>query len=569
MALWQWDPAVRHFWNQTPCTVDDTWPVLQYGVLGYDPMGDRFVIPKSGAAPGDPDTWFGQLNGNGVTSWTNATDYVDVGGDATAIVFDPNKQSLFLTAPPFYALPPGGTVWSTSINGVQALFPRVDGPAGYDPVRSTFVMVVPNDTGILTGPATWEFSLAAQTWSVRSTEASPESGAEALWWDPETQVIGMLASDQTQMSVWSWDPVAATWNAVTPASGSSVPTGAISVRATSYDPVQKVLVAWVQVGTDVSLWAWDGTSKTWTRLSPDRWPLLWPQMIGSYQGVYDTVRQRDLFVGTWFQQELVLLDWDGVSPVFTDRHVSPGDLWPKNLQHVTAALDRHRGKLMICGDPNPGTFSELWEWDVVAGGWTNLTPATAPANWPSCGAAHMVYDAGRRRIVVGTDGILSSYVTELDPQTGAWQAQSLPTNVGRALAECPTTMVYDEQRQRVVIAVAAGTVAEWDGTTWTLPLNATPNGCPAPSPSLVGTYDARRSRVVLLMSDSSGNLQQLWTWDGAQLVNATPSPAGLPVRPGATVIDDLGRGNLMVIGSSSDPASTLGQFLNVWEGALP
>jgi hypothetical protein len=114
-----------------------------------------------------------------------------------------------------------------------------------------------------------------------------------------------------------------------------------------------------------------------------------------------------------------------------------------------------------------------------------------------------------------------------------------------------------------------GTVAEWDGTTWTLPLNATPDGCGDPSPSLAGTYDARRGRVVLLIDDPSGDSKQLWTWDGAQLVNATPSTAGLPVRPGATVIDDLGRGNLMVIGLSGDPTSTLGQFLSVWEGALP
>jgi hypothetical protein len=570
MALWQWDPAVRHFWNQTPCTVDGTWPVLQDGVLGYDPMGDRLVITKYGAISGNPATWFGQLGGNGIT-WTNSADYVDIGNDVdtTAMVFDAGKQSMFLTAPPFYTLPPGGTVWSTSINVAQSLFPLDEGPAGYDPVRGTFVMVLPNDTGANTGPATWEFSLAAQSWSVRSTEAFPASGVGALWWNPETKVLGMVASDQTQLSVWNWDPVAGTWNAVTPAAGSSVPTGAFSVRAVSFDPVEKVVVAWLQSGgTDVALWAWDGTSKTWTRLSPDRWPLLWPQMIDSFQAVYDTVNQRDLFVGARSQQDLVLLDWDGVAPVFTDRHVAPGDLWPTNLSPVAAALDRHRGKLMICGAPNPNKFSELWEWDVVAGGWTNLTPATAPAGWPSCGAANtnMVYDAGRRRIVVGS--AVSAYLTEMDPQTGAWQVQSPPTNIWQALSRCPNAVVYDEKRQRVVIASAVGTVAEWDGTTWTLPLNATPNGCPTSAPTLVGTYDARRGRVVLFMNDLTGGPQQLWTWDGAQLVNATPSPAGLPMRAG-TVIDDLGRGNLMVFGWSVAPAYNFGRFLNVWEGALP
>ena len=287
MALWQWDPAVRHFWNRTPCTVDDSWPVLQDGVLGYDPPADRLVVAKYGALAGDPTTWFGQLQGNGAV-WTDTTAYTDIGldPDVTALVFDPHRQSLFVTAPPFYELPSGSTVWSSSISAPLSLFPLSQGPVGYDPERATFVMVLPND-----GPATWEFSLAQQTWSVRSTETVPADGAAYLWWNPGSRVLSMLALRESQqaagswdLSLWDWDPGPGTWGPIEPSSASSVPTGVERVYSLSFDPVQKRLVAWLQLsGTDVELWAWDGTSRTWTRLSPDRWPSLWPPWLESLQ----------------------------------------------------------------------------------------------------------------------------------------------------------------------------------------------------------------------------------------------------------------------------------------------
>ena len=476
-----------------------------------------------------------------------------------------------MTWPRFDELRSGQTTWVSAI-GPTTIGPDGlrTGPAGYDPERATFVMVsLPNE-----GMATWEYALGTGSWTDRSTATAPSDVWEtSLWWNSATARIDMLVLAgpvlSPEVSVWEWNHVQGTWAAVLPSQGSSRPTGITRIEAISADTERGQLVAWfVTSALTVELWAWDAAARTWSRLSPDRWPTLWPPRIESIAPVYDSVRQRMVFVGSGFQQEVVLLDWDGTAPVFTDRHGASPAAWPRNLEKVTAAYDRHRRRIVICGPPNPGQYAELWEWSGDSGTWTNLTPATLPATWPSCRSGHMAYDAGRRRIVVWSDGILTSALWELDPQTGIWQRPPLPTEVDRLLSGLTTAIAYDEKRARIVITSTGLAIGEWDGSVWTLPAVGGA-GQPTDFNGVTSTYDARHGRVVVMTTGFEGR-RRLWSWDGARLVDETSAGFTNLGASGSGLLYDLARGNLVWVGGLINaPNPNIDNFLHVFEGNLP
>lgn len=569
-TLWEWDPAVQYFWERTPCVPESGWPRTEgyFGAFGYDRTAGRFVIAGSQANVGD-ELWLGPTATTSVWSVTPAVYSIVADWPETNMVFDPHRNSMFLTWVRFDELRSGQTTWTAAIGptGTGQVGPRT-GPAGYDPERATFVMVSPDD-----GMATSEYPLAGGQWVDRSTATAPSDVHDvALWWNPMTARIDMLvvAGPVTapQVSVYEWDHVQGKWNAIQPSPGSANPGGIGVIEAVSADQ-QGRLVAWLTPpGAESQLWSWDAGARSWVRLSPERWPTLWPSSESSV-AVYDSIRQRVVFAGSGFQKEVMVLDWNGTDPVFADRRGAPTAAWPKNLEVIVGTYDRHRRRLVICGHPNPGTYSELWEWDGESGTWTNRTPATLPAVWPSCaGNTSMAYDAGRRRVVAWAASNLDAALWEQDPQTGAWQQPALPNDVRTQFLGSPTTVVYDEKRARVVVASAAPAIAEWDGSAWTMPVPR-PTG-PASSDSITSAYHARRGRVVLLTGPAGS--RRLRTWDGTQLTDETPAAfTALKGSPGggrSALLYDLARGNLMLLSGVSSPNGVDG-FTHVFEGSVP
>jgi hypothetical protein len=486
--------------------------------------------------------------------------------DDSTLVYDPVRQSLVSTLFPFSELRAAMSSWSALFpyDGTVLGGPSARGPAGYDPNRGAFVMVIPD-----LGMATWEYEIASKSWKDRTpSKPLPAADDVQLWWNPSTKTNGMLtlnnALTNPTVAVWTWDPLKGDWLAET-ATTPVVPAGVAYIHTAAFDVTRGRLVVDFEHGANApaytSLWAWDVATRTWARLSPERWPALWPPALHQ-SSVYDPVHKKTVFVGSDATEVPRILDWDGTSPTFVEHLPALGAPWPPALNSLTTAYDRDRRRLVVCGLA-PIDIVTTWEWDADTGTWTDLKPLTRPGAYPLCNTgSSMVYDAARRRILIWD--LVTHWFWQLDPQVGAWEMIKLPPDVASLLSEKQSTLVYDEGRARAVIATSRLDVIEWDGTNWTLKPNP---GTRADGP-IVTAYDARHGRSIFAVSASP---RQLYSWNGAALTEVTgafaSTSASLNFGSGNQMLYDLVRGNLILIAPKPDP-DRFGWETSVWEGGV-
>jgi hypothetical protein len=589
--LWEWDEDARHFWDRTSCQPSDTWPVVQgSAVLGYDASKDALVLAGETYYPSALTmTWTRPLAGDGQwTSWP-ATYLVNPAGydpKQATIFHDPERRSLMLL-PALLELPDGASDW-VSLDTTLLNRPNGVGAVAYDPGRRTFLnAVVPQNPG--QPMTTWEFSLDSGSWTDRTPAAGPPSAPSSAfaWWNPSSQRTELLTLDGDfaspgSPSVWAWDPVQGSWQSVPPASDTTVPAPPVTIQAASFDETRARLVIWLDHQAGIAsqeLWAWNTAPRTWTRLSPDRWPVLGP-WLSDRIAAYDSVRRRTVMLGIDGAGDglVRVIEWDGESTAFVDRRVLGVCPWPGPLQNLAAAYDRDRQRLVMFAvrpgpSQSPRPQGELWEWDGATGSWTDLTPARQPSIWPGVDNWAMAYDATRKRIVLWGTGATSANLYEWDAATGTWSRPIVPFYV--QLLGVANVAVYDERRALTVLAAygpGAPTIAEWDGNT----LNYAINQRPLDQGWLAGAYDARAARVMLVTLGTT--TPQLLSWDGQVLADVTP-PAlaagpfdlSVPIYPSGGeggLVYDLRRGNIMLFAPPrrSSP-STLDWSLHVWEGA--
>jgi len=356
------------------------------------------------------------------------------------------------------------------------------------------------------------------------------------------------------------------------AAGTPTPAGANVPSKVSYDESRGRVVVWFSAPTlgGAELWAWTVATRTWARLSPARWPTLWPAAddeAGAYESaVYDAGRGRLVWFSSDSDIDVEALEWDGQSPTFSDPRPPTVGAWPSHLYDISAVYDRDDARSYVFGvrdqrDP------QLWEWHGDTGSWVDRTNADDPTRAaPDVGGtSSMAYDARRGRLVLWAHPFSTTtfVVSEWDPATGLWEQRDVPANV-LARAKEGGVAVYDEARGRVVLVWPGPAIAEWDGASWTLPTVPTPA---TPVATVLATYDPRRGRVVVLEGGA-----KLASWDGQHLVDETPASFAAVAAdiqtPAAGLVYDWTRGNLVLMGERAAnllPNSALG--LGVWTGS--
>ena len=213
---------------------------------------------------------------------------------------------------------------------------------------------------------------------------------------------------------------------------------------------------------------------------------------------------------------------------------TPSGSQPSSRIFHALSFDGARDRAVLFGGYNGSTeFNDTWEWNPSAGTWSQRSPGTSPSIRQVMAFA---YDAARGRTVMwggfSNSGGFRSDTWEWDGTNWTQVAASGPIP-GR----CAAAMVYDSQRQRVILFGGQGQtnfandVWEWDGATWT---QTFAGGASGPSPRFFHNmvYDSGRRRVVMFGGNNNSNLvNDTWSWNPqtstwTQIASTGPSARG-------------------------------------------
>ncbi|MFC2052645.1 kelch repeat-containing protein, partial [Chloroflexota bacterium] len=198
-------------------------------------------------------------------------------------------------------------------------------------------------------------------------------------------------------------------------------------------------------------WEYDGTSQTWTEVTP----VTSPPARSSHAIVFDSNRGKVVLFGGWNGSTNLDDTWeyDGTSQTWTE--VTPTSSPSARSSHAIV-FDSNRGKVVLFGGWNGSTnLDDTWEYDGTSQTWTEVTPTSSP----SARYAHaMVFDSSRGKIVLfnGFDGTWLGDSWEYDGTNNTWTdiipVTSPPARISHA-------MVFDNSRGKVVLF--GGRSADW------------------------------------------------------------------------------------------------------------
>ena len=471
----------------------------------------------------------------------------------------------------------------------QLPFPngRSGAAIAYDPAHHSVVMFGGNDGADRAD--TWLLSTSGWTQALPVTSPPARRNAALAWDGTQLVLFGGRAGAQSGPALnetWAWN--GSNWSQLSPAhrpSGreahalAATPTGLLLFGGT--DGTTQNAETWTWSGTDwknlptavapsarnshgmtwngskvvlfggysgfsatSDTWLFDPATAAWTSLTTTQAP-------DARQGAglaYDPVRQKVVLFGgpppygarTW---ELSGGAWTSFAPAIDPGYRSRfGMLWDPDRAKV----------LVIAGSESDyvgySLHGDVWAWDGSAWSAAVAAPSTRQGQ-------AMAYDSARDRLVVygGTHNRPTAYhVDETWEFDGsAWLLQSPARKIGPFV---DSSMAYDSARAKTVLfggadrgGVVYSPTAEWDGTTWTLPL---PSGALAPPrrSSAAMAYDPARGRMVLFGGQgATAPLNDTWEYDGVawtQVVVSSPPPA----RLAASLVYDPVRARMVLYG---------------------
>ncbi|MFM1870603.1 MAG: hypothetical protein RL398_25 [Planctomycetota bacterium] len=306
-------------------------------------------------------------------------------------------------------------------------------------------------------------------------------------------------------------------------------------------------------------WTYDG--RRWQ--NPATHPLL--TLRSGHAMTFDSARGRVvLFGGRAGAGNSVLADtweWDGSQWLLRQ----PGAAPPARYEH-RLAFDAARGRTVLFGGRTGAAGTQLgdtWEWDGTY--WLPRITPTAPVPRYQHG---MVYDAQRQRVVVagGSGNILLQAVDTWEWDGATW-TQTVASGTPTAGLLQPTELVYDARLGKTLLPIVGKEeLHEYTGTAWI-------RTATAPMPRYGGTltFDPVRNETLLFggTTGSAGPFGDTWRWrDGRwQLTPASTSPSARSLQ---STVFDAARGEIVLFGgyfyATSQPQLYLGDTWS-WNGA--
>jgi hypothetical protein len=529
-----------------------------------------------------------------------------------------------------------GTVPATE----SATWTRIDAPpapsptprylhsAVFDETRQVLVMFG-GLTGVYLNPYMealqdlWEWNPATSTWTNRTPSGSKpiaRSGAGMVF-DPVRNkfvIFGGRSTTNYDLSdTWEWDP---STGAFADRSGSGVaPVGRSQHSMVFEKSTGRVLlfggglVGTDYDGTGVSLafadtWEWDPAAGAWSQLAPPTAP------SARYDSVivWDSKRSRAVLFGG-MQKDQADVDgtpmqdtweWDPEKRGWTERQTTGAE--PSARYGHAMAYDPVRGLIVVVGggDSDTGSTSsdlgrnslaDVWDWDPIAGTWTQLLDGSEP-NLPAGRMyASLVTDSsqGLLDLVAGRvwqqsadSAVASGELWQLDPAKATFTNPTPPRNApsGRcrhAMAFCPATgktYVFGGQDSK---AKMLDDTWEWDGSAWS---EVSSDVRPSARGNTALAYDPFRKSLILFGGTSdigvystTPGLGDTWEWQCSNRQWTQLFPASSPnTLFSHGMATDMGRAKVLLFGGQTNvyPLSGLpsrgpvtSPFVWEWDGA--
>jgi hypothetical protein len=225
-------------------------------------------------------------------------------------------------------------------------------------------------------------------------------------------------------------------------------------------------------------------------------------------------------------------------------------------------FDSGRGRIVLFGGrsvPGNALLDDTWEWDGSQ--WLVRQPGAAP---PARYEHRLAFDAARGRTVLfgGRTGIYNAFLGDTWEWDGTYWMPRM--TVGAPSARYLHGMVYDDQRQRVVLSGGAATNAmtandawEWDGSRWTQTIAGT-----TPPPSTLRptdlVFDARTGTTLSVATD----LEEFTSYTGSAWSPTKTAP--LP-RMGSSFAYDAVRDEAVLFGGTAFSGGPYGDTWR-WRG---
>jgi hypothetical protein len=388
----------------------------------------------------------------------------------------------------------------------------------YDASRQKVVLFGGNDGSYKQD--TWEWDGTAGTWTNRTTGGTkpPERAGHAIGYDALRERVVLFGGfgASTYQDIWEWDGVSGTWSERTPVA--STPPEARYHPAMAYDTARSKAVMFgggKEDGTYLQdTWEWDGALRRWIQRAAG----LKPSKRFAHAMAFDAGRGRTvLFGGFDGANQQDTWEWDGAAGSWTNR--TPAGAKPTARTGHAMAYDGARARVVLFGGGDGSYLQDMWEWDGTAGTWTDRTPGGS--NPPGRAGHAMAYDVSRGKVVLfggwsGSSDLQDTW--EWDGVAGTWTDRTMPGT--KPQARNGHAMVFDTVRGRtVVFGGASGSERlqdtwEWDGVsgTWT---DRTPAGAkPERRKDHVMVFDTAQGKAVMFGGDTFMTPEETWEWDG-------------------------------------------------------
>jgi hypothetical protein len=299
---------------------------------------------------------------------------------------------------------------------------RIEATMAYD-AGTNQVVLFGGDGGngnLLNDTWTWN----GTTWTQRTSAASPQARFGAMMaYDASTnQVVlfgGQNISGNFLNDTWTWNGTTSTWTQRTPATSPQARTAATM----AYDAGTNQVVLFGGAGGSNFLgdtWTWNGTTSTWTQLSPVTSPAVREFAMMAYDA------------GTGL---VVLFGGQNMSGVdLNDTWTWNGTTWtqstpassPSARDGAMMAYDASTNHVVLFGGANSNSgnsLGETWTWNGTT--WTQLTPAANPSPRTT---ATMAYDTSTSQVVLfgGLENDPGPFLND------TWTLQQGAVNLGSA-----------------------------------------------------------------------------------------------------------------------------------------